>query len=246
MYVIEKLDEVFAEPGFAAGFGMKLFTAGAGRFDGPVQGLGPCLPVTLMGVFETPEPFDAKLHVADFVAMDCPHDRGTAEVTCVAEPRFEFNGVIEVRTFEDERQASDVFQFGAEFEGFGPDPAIDWLVAKFQPQLVSPLDVQACVALFVEHDAGHSTAEFGWCSREGEQDHGHDFKRLKFVIGHDVVGDGAFGGVFESLSFGHRGGCAASGEAECIGAGGLINAQSRFWSEVGEFGGAYKLSRELC
>lgn len=45
--VAEELDEVVSEAGFAAGFRMKLVAAGAGRFDGPVQGLGPGFPVAL-------------------------------------------------------------------------------------------------------------------------------------------------------------------------------------------------------
>ena len=159
---------------------------------------------------------DPELDVFDFVVVDGAHDSSAAAIIRVAEGEFEFGSVIEVCAFEDEGESGDVFEFGLKVECFGPDPAIDGLIAEVESEFAGALDMKSCVTLFVEHDFGKSTAEVSGGSGECEEDAGHDFERLKFVVGHDVMRDGAFGGIAESIRAGHGRRGPAFGELERV------------------------------
>ena len=107
----------------------------------------------------------------------------------------QFERVIEIATFENQRQSGDVIQNTAEGHCLFPDVTVHRAVAKLQSQLRGPLHVHACVTLFICHDPHYASTKLGRSFRKREQRPGHHFERLKFMVGHDVMSQRPFFGV---------------------------------------------------
>lgn len=87
--------------------------------------------------------------------------------------------------------------------------------------------MHASVALFVDHHLSHTGAEGRWCVGEGDEDHSHDFESLKFVVGHDVVSNGAFGRIGQGIGLGHGWSGPSSRELQIGGTSGAFDLQGQ-------------------
>ena len=92
----------------------------------PVQVLLIGVPVALIRWFQEPEPFQTKRHVLDFILMNRHHDRGAFRVARFFKIVFEFERVIEVSSFECQRDTGEIVQHRLKVLGFLPDVAVDW------------------------------------------------------------------------------------------------------------------------
>ena len=172
------------------------------------------VPFGLILWLQAPEPFQAERDMRDFIAMDGSHDGRAFGIAGFQKILFELQSMVQVSAFKSQRQSGQVFEHRLKRQGFFPDVAIDGQITKRRPQRCGPLHVHQGVPLFVLHDMGQPQTERLGGGRKRQHDPGHHFQGLQFVIGHNVVSDGAPSGVGKCVRVRHRRRFATTGELQ--------------------------------